>query len=375
MEQVAKRILAVLLTCLILGLALPLVASAAKVPKIDNFIIMIDQSGSMAQKHPVLKQKKIDLAVDLVKKLDEAIPELGYKGGVTLFAPYQVVTQPAAYKNGSLTSAVGGVDTGFYVFGRETPFGDGLKMADGAVSGLSGKTALVILTDGANNLGSDPVAQAKALYGKHSNLCIHIVNMDQDPKGTAIIDQIRALNGCTVTSDVATLGNSAALSKYAMDVFYTEGDPCALDSDGDGVNDCDDKCPGTLPGALVDEKGCALKHTMQIEFDFDKADIRPEYHDKIAEAAAFIKRYPKTRILVAGHTDSTGDADYNKELSKQRATALEAYLVEKFGINDDQLFPRGYGESQPVATNDTPEGRQQNRRVEFICCQVIPPEE
>jgi OmpA-OmpF porin, OOP family len=125
---------------------------------------------------------------------------------------------------------------------------------------------------------------------------------------------------------------------------------------------------------LVDAVGCDLKYTLQIEFDFDKADIRPQYHEQVAGAAEFIKRYPQTKILIAGHTDNVGEADYNKMLSMQRAEALKAYLVEKFGISGDQLFPRGYGELRPVASNDNDEGRQRNRRVEFICCAIIPPE-
>jgi OOP family OmpA-OmpF porin len=114
---------------------------------------------------------------------------------------------------------------------------------------------------------------------------------------------------------------------------------------------------------------------MQIEFAFDKAEIPPGYDDQLAEAAAFVKRYPETKILVAGHTDATGEEIYNIELSMRRAEAVKAYLVENLGVDADQLFPRGYGESRPVATNDTAEGRQENRRVEFICCVVIPKEE
>ncbi|MBW2477734.1 MAG: OmpA family protein [Deltaproteobacteria bacterium] len=374
MKKISIKFMALLTASFVIMMAVPLIASAAKVKKIDNFIVFVDQSGSMAQKHAKLKQKKIDLAVDIVKRLDSAIPELDYKGSIVLFAPVQTVSAPSPYKNGALTSAISGVDTKFYVFGRETPFGDGLQAVDATLAGLSGKTALIVLTDGHNNLGSDPVAQARALYSKYgSNLCIHIINMDTDPKGTAIIDEIRAQNGCTVSADAMSLANDATLGSFAQEVFFKEEDPCARDSDGDGVPDCRDKCPDTIPGAIVDEDGCALKHTMQIEFDFDKAEVRPEYHDKIAEAAEFVKRYPKTQILVAGHTDSTGEADYNKELSMKRAESLMIYMVENFGVQGDQLHPRGYGESRPIASNDTEEGRQANRRVEFICCTIIPP--
>ena len=198
-------------------------------------------------------------------------------------------------------------------------------------------------------------------------------------EGKLLLEQVAKAGKCGYASTAAELTSPDKFAKFVEDVFLAKKAPAPVakppaDSDGDAVPDDLDKCPDTLPGVMVDADGCDLIFTLQIEFDFDKADIRPEYHDKIAEAAAFIKKYPETQILIAGHTDSMGDETYNKELSMRRAVALEAYLVEKFGAKDARLFPRGYGESRPIATNDTPEGRQQNRRVEFICCVVLPPE-
>lgn len=146
------------------------------------------------------------------------------------------------------------------------------------------------------------------------------------------------------------------------------------DDDGDGVLNSRDKCPGTEKGVIVDEDGCPVKFSIQIEFDFDKEEVRPEYHEKLREAALFIGKYPETQFLLAGHTDSLGSSEYNQGLSIRRAAAVKKYLVEKFGIAAQLMTPRGYGESQPIDTNETAEGRQRNRRVEVICCVVIPPE-
>ena len=149
-------------------------------------------------------------------------------------------------------------------------------------------------------------------------------------------------------------------------------DPCANDDDGDGVPNCRDKCPGTEKGIIVDEFGCPVKFNLQIEFDFNKAQIRPEYHAKLKEVAEFVNKYPDTKFLLAGHTDSKGTDQYNKALSERRAAAVKKYLVEEFGIAAHLLHPRGYGESRPIADNATDEGRQKNRRVEVICCIIIP---
>ncbi len=150
--------------------------------------------------------------------------------------------------------------------------------------------------------------------------------------------------------------------------------PVDGDSDGDGVLDSRDKCPDTPQGVIVDEDGCPIKFTIEIEFDFDKAAVRPQYHELLREAAAFINKYPETKFLLAGHTDSRGTDAYNMALSMERAAAVKKYLVEEFGIGAHLLYPRGYGESQPIASNETDAGRQRNRRVEVICCVVLPPE-
>ena len=146
------------------------------------------------------------------------------------------------------------------------------------------------------------------------------------------------------------------------------------DDDADGVLNSRDKCPDTEKGIMVDEDGCPLKFTLNIEFDFDKSEIRPEYHDELRKAAAFMNKYPDVQFLIAGHTDSMGTEIYNLGLSKRRAAAVKQYLVEVFGIEAHLMTPRGYGETRPIASNDTEEGRQENRRVEVICCVVVPPE-
>lgn len=151
---------------------------------------------------------------------------------------------------------------------------------------------------------------------------------------------------------------------------------CPRDRDADGVPDYLDKCPDTRKGEFVDEEGCTIKLTLHINFDFDKAEIKPEFVPDLERAARFIKKYEKVpKILLEGHTDSIGEESYNKDLSMRRARAVRQYLIENFSIDPERLVGRGVGESQPIASNETDEGRYQNRRVEIICCLVIPPEQ
>lgn len=148
---------------------------------------------------------------------------------------------------------------------------------------------------------------------------------------------------------------------------------CPLDSDGDGVPDYLDKCPGTPKGIIVDDKGCELKLTLRINFDSDKSDIKPEFKDEVAKAAAFVRENSQAPfILLVGHTDSQGSDEYNQKLSERRAEAVRQALIKDHGLDADKLKARGYGEAQPIADNATAEGRYENRRVEVICCAVLP---
>ncbi|MBJ6138624.1 OmpA family protein [Marinobacter litoralis] len=144
------------------------------------------------------------------------------------------------------------------------------------------------------------------------------------------------------------------------------------DSDGDGVPDQQDKCPGTPRGALVDDDGCAkeltreIKETLYVEFAHDKTEVAERYYPKLQNLVTTLKQYPTSRILLEGHTDSTGPSSYNQKLSKSRADAVMKVLIDHFGIHADRIRTTGMGESQPIASNDTDEGRGQNRRVEAI---------
>ena len=137
---------------------------------------------------------------------------------------------------------------------------------------------------------------------------------------------------------------------------------CPLDSDGDGVPDYLDKCPGTPAGAKVDARGCWVLHN--VHFDVNKAEIKPRYYPILDEVVLVLKKNPDVRIEIQGHTDNTGTPSYNKKLSERRARAIMDYLVSH-GISQNRLTAVGYGESRPIASNATPEGRQMNRRVEL----------
>lgn len=105
---------------------------------------------------------------------------------------------------------------------------------------------------------------------------------------------------------------------------------------------------------------------LNVEFDFDKADIRPRYHDELKTVGDFMNKYPDVNMAIEGHTDSIGTDEYNQRLSQRRVDSVKNYIVEKFNIDGKRIKATGYGESRPIADNKTDEGRQKNRRVEAV---------
>lgn len=125
---------------------------------------------------------------------------------------------------------------------------------------------------------------------------------------------------------------------------------------------------GHIPGTTVERVSddLLLVHfESDVLFDIDSAVIKPAAQDALDQASGVLTEFPKTAVVVQGHTDSTGTELHNQELSERRARAVVAYLAGR-GIDPDRMAPIGYGEGQPIASNDLASGRAQNRRVDLL---------
>ncbi len=157
-------------------------------------------------------------------------------------------------------------------------------------------------------------------------------------------------------------------------------DCSTMDTDGDGVNNCDDKCPDTASGTIVGPDGCAQKVVIDlrgVNFKFDRpkkgeTDISKSLATPTADSLAVLsqavdtlQRYPQVHVTVAGYTDSKGTDAYNQSLSERRASIVYNYLTSH-GIDASRLEgPIGHGETNPIGDNATDSGRAQNRRTEL----------
>lgn len=154
-----------------------------------------------------------------------------------------------------------------------------------------------------------------------------------------------------------------------------KGCPVVIDKDRDGVVDAQDKCPGTPANTVVDTRGCPVPVAPVAEipepvlmfsffYPLNMADVNTGADQE--KMVAFVKENLGRRFVIEGHTDSIGNTATNMKLSVQRAEKIKAYLVEKLGVADSLVEARGFGENNPIADNSTQEGRRQNRRVDIM---------
>ena len=121
--------------------------------------------------------------------------------------------------------------------------------------------------------------------------------------------------------------------------------------------------PAPEPEAAPEPEVRTITIRLNVEFEFDKAIVRAIYGDELEAIASAMKVHEDIELVLEGHTDSKGNDDYNQKLSDRRAAAVKAKLVEDYGIPGSRISTVGYGESRPIASNDTDEGRARNRRV------------
>ena len=138
-----------------------------------------------------------------------------------------------------------------------------------------------------------------------------------------------------------------------------------MDTDRDGVTDDKDQCPGTPSGVSVDEVGCPQKGSITLEgvtFEVNSAQLTAASRPILDGVADGLRKHPRLRVELQGHTDSSGADAYNLQLSQRRANSVREYLLSQ-GVPAAQLTARGYGETQPITDNTSNEGRSKNRRV------------
>lgn len=187
----------------------------------------------------------------------------------------------------------------------------------------------------------------------------------------AVVDPVTGRSDCGTDTDRDGVLDSLDQCPATPEGVAVDGFGCPVDvntdEDGDGVPNDIDLCPETQLGVQVDATGCVITQSLVlhgVNFENASAVLTVEATAILDDAAASLRNQSNVRVAISGHTDNVGNDVYNQALSEERAESVRQYLISQ-GVEGLRLEAAGYGESQPIASNDTPEGRAENRRVEF----------
>ena len=345
------------------------------VPKVDNFVVILDTSSSMADKDA--KKEKAKIAKDFLSAMNQTLPELKYNAALRTFGhgaslpdkSTVLVYGPTQYSTSGFGAALNSVkgpsgDSSLALAKAINAAGDDLKSSQGPI-------AVVIVSDG-QKMDQKPLKAAEAMKSQFGDrVCIDTVQVGDDPAGKMTLEQIVKAGGCGISTTADRLASSANMAGFVEGIFLAKPAPKPMakpmakpmDSDGDGVTDDKDQCPNTPKGATVDARGC-WTYAAVVLFGFDSAEIKTDAHPMLDEAVVILKKNPAIKVEVDGHTDNVGPAAYNVKLSERRANSILKYFVDN-GVEAERLTVKGFGLTKPAASNDTKEGRAKNRRVEL----------
>ena len=280
--------------------------------------------------------------------MNQTIPALGYKSALVGFGTgscvngedAMVVYGPATYRRADFANGLSKLECA----GGLTPMSEGIDVGGETVKAASGKVALILVSDFSEidtGAVSAVVDKLKADYG--DRLCIHTIKVGAARQTADLIAALAGVNSCGSSVDAGSLASPDAMARYVTDVLLT---------------------PAAVPAAAVKyEKNTVSASAL---FDHDKAVLK----DKGKTALHALDESIKARganvvdVRVIGYTDSEGTEKYNMGLSIRRAEAVRDYMVSE-GVAPSIIKVSGEGETNPVASNATPEGRAQNRRVDI----------
>ncbi len=348
--------------------------------KVDNFIMIIDASWSMDDDYA--GSDKFSIARSLANQMNYAVPEGNLDAGLYTCGESRrfFVNRSrraygiSSYSTPAFEAALATVEEVGWT-GSRIDFS--IRHAARDLGDAPGATAMVVISDGKCLQKGLAVAAATMIKEKYcDDICIYTVQIGDDPEGGQLLEQLTTEGVCGRSVKAADIASAGAMEAFVAEMLLVK--QAVADSDGDGVPDSLDECPGTPAGTIVDDRGCAIPEPTGAEatdegkwvfadnvlFAFDEYAIKDEFMPVLDELVKIMQDNPAMQMNIYGHTDNYGPAEYNDMLSRKRAEAVRDYL-EAAGIEASRLHAEGFGLSKPVADNTTREGRSRNRRVEF----------
>ncbi len=350
----------------------PKLKSGALVQKTNNFEVILDTSASMEEAHSWMysdpdtspdkygniQTTKLEYEQQLVQLFNNTIPPMKLTAGLRDFAGKRWLTRNydtklwygmAPYVKEDLGKAIFTVNTA----GVESPLDAALDAATMDLKPLAGKSAVIVFTDGLDMPKAVASAQAMKTAMK-DNICIYAVQIGNDPRGTALLQQVVKAGECGALVNAKDVGTAAGMAAFVEKIFLGPPPPPPPPAPAPVVVPPPAAAPPAAPEKLE-----------AIYFDFDKYVIKPEGRDALKRNADWLQQNPGAKVVVEGNCDERGTNEYNMALGQRRADAAAKYLVD-LGVAKERIGTVSYGEEKPVCTEKTEACWSKNRRDDFV---------
>ena len=322
--------------------------------KAAHLLILLDDTLSMQD--CLGKTSKRRAAINLVHRMNRTLAGVDLAKGLRIFSvnadrddldhdiAYAISRQP----NRKINPVVVNTTPDDTIF---NPVAMALDSAYLELKGMSGGTAVVVVSDFSHTDAalSESAASLQRLYG--DDVCVYPVPLGADADGLKAARRTASAAGCGWVVEAGGLAAPKAMTDFLDSILFVhEAPPAPLP-------------PFTTPSYERLKREHELRVNLRVQFDFDKAVIKPQYESQLQTIGRFMTDHPDVTTVIEGHTCNIGTEKYNLRLSLRRAMAIKTYLVDHFGIAPARLGVAAYGESRPIADNSTEEGRIKNRRA------------
>ena len=308
----------------------------------DNFIVLMDTSQSMNHRwQKDSTRSKLEVAKEILTNGANGLPDLGYNAALYEFSPFEALYPMGPLDKEKYAQAISSIKADAE---GSTFLPRAIRNLEPVLQGASGKTVVFIFSDGTySEIGGlkDPGDITTELAEKY-NVCFYVIgDNNHSPRAQKRLVDMGKSNECSRNISFAKFVENPQYNTGALYVVKTTSEVQTLTE-------------MKAAGAAADN----------IMFDFDSAMLKPEYHGELDKIGEFLQANPDSYVVLAGFTDSVGSEEYNLGLSRRRAESAAAYLMNNAMVDEDRIVLQWFGKMNPVAGNDTSEGRSMNRRVE-----------
>jgi OOP family OmpA-OmpF porin len=306
----------------------------------DNVIVMVDSSSSMAAINKTYKKPYYELEKEALKTGMGRLPDLGFNVGIYKFTPWEVLYPMQKFDAAAATEALNKLPA---EPAGKTPLVNSLNELETVLKGLSGKTVVYIFSDGGHDkmAGTTSPGDKTAELAKNYDVSFQVIDYSVQERDRKTVDDMARAN---MSSRKIPFDSYVTQPLYAMGpLYYTKWDTEVV---------------------TTSEKKVSGYKVNNILFEIDKYELSSTAQEELDAVGKFLKEKPDAFVALFGYTDDTGKAEYNVELSRRRAEVAADYLQKNYELGSDRVVANWYGAENPIAGNDTAEGRAQNRRVE-----------